>query len=166
MRTHPTPPTRATSPRCGSDDGSAIFFTPAPSASTRHDGWTPERQCDFIAQLGRLGVVSAAAGAVGMSAKSAYALRKRAGAESFLAAWDTALEQGRARALDLSIDRTINGTSTPILFRGRHVSVRRVYDNRLLLAALRTIPPPTPTGLSFQQMLDALADAPAPDEPE
>ena len=65
-------------------------FDPVPSASTRRDGWTPDKQRAFIERLGECGVVSIAARAVGMSPKSAYVLRKRPGAESFAAAWDEA----------------------------------------------------------------------------
>jgi len=63
-------------------------FEPIPSASNRHDGWTPERQRGFIHALSRIGMVSAAARAVGMSRNAAYALLKRAGPESgFACAW-------------------------------------------------------------------------------
>ena len=40
-------------------------FEPVPSASNRHDGWTAERQRLFIAALKEIGMVSAAAKAVG-----------------------------------------------------------------------------------------------------
>ena len=158
MRTRPaSPPPHAARP-----DATSVFaFTPVPSASTRHDGWTPERQRDFLEQLARIGVVSAAAGAVGMSAKSAYALRKRRGAESFVAAWDAALGEGRGRALGLAIERALNGTVTPILYRGRHVGIRRTFDNRLVIAALRTMPPHVPSEGSFHEALAALSGAPA-----
>ncbi|RHW16321.1 hypothetical protein D1610_15875 [Sphingomonas gilva] len=118
-----------------------LAFAPVKTAA-RHDGWTPARQRDFIAQLARIGVVGAAAKAVGMSAKSAYALRKRAGEGSgFAAAWAGALDIGRARALSLAIDRALNGEATPVFYRGRQIGERRRYDNRLLLAALRAIDP-------------------------
>jgi hypothetical protein len=35
-------------------------FDPVPSASPRHDGWTPERQRGFIDALARVGIVAAA----------------------------------------------------------------------------------------------------------
>ena len=117
-----------------------LAFTPAPSRA-RHDGWTARRQVDFIDALGTIGVVGAAASAVGMSAKSAYALRKRAGAEGFAAAWDAALGAGRAVALSIAIDRAINGVAIPIFYRGLQVGERRSYDTRLLIAALRTTSP-------------------------
>lgn len=118
----------------------AIAFEPVPSASTRHDGWTPERQREFIHQLARIGLVSAAARSVGMSPKSAYALRKRAGPGStFVAAWDAALAQGGRQAEFLAIDRAIEGVEVPYFYGGIQRGTRRVYDNRLLLAALKLV---------------------------
>ncbi|MES2444381.1 MAG: hypothetical protein V4574_16260 [Pseudomonadota bacterium] len=119
-----------------------LAFTPVPGASPRHDGFTPARQRDFIAQLARIGVVSAAARAVGMSAKSAYALRKRAGeGSSFAAAWDHAVAEGRARALDTAIARALHGEATPVFYRGRQVGSRVRYNDGLLIAAIRAIDP-------------------------
>ena len=121
-----------------SSDG--LDFAPVPSASTRHDGWTPAHQRAFINQLARIGVVRAAARAVGRSAKSAYALRRRAGVDSgFVRAWDRALALGREQALDTAIDRALTGEATPIFYRGRQVGERRRYDNGLLIAALRAL---------------------------
>jgi hypothetical protein len=67
-----------------------LRFTPVP-VKARHDGWTPARQRAFIEALAATRCVVRACKAVGMSTVTAYALRKRAGAQSFAAAWDTAL---------------------------------------------------------------------------
>jgi hypothetical protein len=56
----------------------------------RRDGWTVERQREFIRVLHVKRSISLACRAAGMSRKSAYALRERPGAESFAAAWDAA----------------------------------------------------------------------------
>lgn len=86
----------------------------------------------------RIGVVAAAAKAVRMSPKSAYALLKRAGEESsFARAWDAARREGRSRARDTAIDRALNGVATPIFYRGRKVGERRRFNDRLVIAALR-----------------------------
>jgi hypothetical protein len=58
---------------------------------TRRDGWTIERQADFLGMLAETGSVIGACEAVGMSRKGAYRLRALPGAESFAAAWDAAL---------------------------------------------------------------------------
>lgn len=149
MRQHPSlpPPT-------------APDFTPVPSASTRHDGWTPTRQHSFVDHLTRIGMVSTAARAVGLSAKSAYALRKRAGAESFNAAWDLALDIGRGHALDLAIQRGVDGVATPVFYRGRQIGVRQVYDTGLLLAALRVMPKQERTTLTLHEAMAALGEIP------
>lgn len=114
-------------------------FDPVPSASTRHDGWTPERQRLFIAALRKIGVVSYAAEAAGMSRKSAYALLKRAGPGSgFARAWAEAQAAGRASTFFTAVERAIDGVEEPYFYRGIQRG-SRVYDNRLLIAALRSI---------------------------
>lgn len=113
-------------------------FTPVPSSSSRHDGWTPEKQRSFIEALASIGVVAAAARAVGMSPKSAYALRTRAGPESgFARVWRAAQKEGRTQAYGLAIERAIKGVATPVFYRGRQVGERRRFNDRLVLAALR-----------------------------
>lgn len=115
-----------------------LAFDPVPSASTRHDGWTPERQRGFIRALSMIGMVAPAARAVGMSPKSAYALLKRAGPESsFARAWEAALEQGRITAEHTAVDRAINGVEIPYFYRGVQRGFKRVFNDRLLIAALR-----------------------------
>jgi hypothetical protein len=75
---HPRPPSRA-----------LPAFDPVPLRA-RRDGWTPERQREFIRILHVTRSISAACQAVGMSRKSAYRLRERPGAETFATAWDAA----------------------------------------------------------------------------
>jgi hypothetical protein len=101
----------------------------------RHDGWTPERQRILIAALRKIGVVSFAAAAAGMSRKSAYALLKRAGPESSFAR-QTA---GRTNAWYTAIGRAIEGVEEPCFYGGRQRGTRRVYNDRLLIAAFRAI---------------------------
>ncbi|HEU0043331.1 hypothetical protein [Sphingomonas sp.] len=62
-------------------------FTPVP-VRARRDGWTPQRQRDFIAALADVRCVVVAARLVGRSFQTAYRLRARADAVSFAAAWD------------------------------------------------------------------------------
>jgi len=59
-------------------------FEPVPLRH-RHDGWTAERQRNFIALLAAGWRPGRAAARVGMSRKSAYALRSRPGGEGFAA---------------------------------------------------------------------------------
>lgn len=67
--------------------GELPAFTPVPRKCQRHDGWTPERQRDFIAALADTGSVEAACKAVDMAQRGAYELRRQPGAEGFRAAW-------------------------------------------------------------------------------
>ena len=122
-----------------------LDFVPLPCRAS--NGWTAARQLGFIAALGELGLVGAAAEAVGMSRQSAYRLRARAAARGaagavgagFVAAWDAAIDQGETEALSLALDRAVNGVAEPYFYGGRQRGVRRRYDNRLLLAAMRAI---------------------------
>lgn len=123
-----------TAPIASEDD--QIAFTPVPFAAKRYGGWTPNRQRKFIYHLSRIGVVAAAAKAVGMSRTSAYKLRERKGAESFAAAWDMALEMGHGNADDHAITRAIEGYTVPYFYGGLMRGEIRRYDNRLLLASL------------------------------
>jgi hypothetical protein len=117
-----------------------LDFEPVPSASNRHDGWTPERQRGFIAALAAVGIVAWAAAAVGMSRKSAYELLKRAGPQSsFARAWREARAMGRMNATFTGVDRALNGTEVPYFYGGLQRGTRRVFDDRLLAAALRAI---------------------------
>lgn len=117
-----------------SDD--PLHFTPVPTASTRHDGWTPERQRRFITALAAMGVVAAAARAVGKSATAAYKLRDRPHAADFAGAWDTAVAMARDRAYDQAIDQAMNGIVTPRYYRGQQVGTVRRFDYRLALKVL------------------------------
>jgi hypothetical protein len=62
-----------------------------PIKRQRHDGWTPQRQMLFLAELRRSRNVVRAAAAAGMNRKSAYRLRERADGAEFAAAWDRTL---------------------------------------------------------------------------
>ena len=117
-----------------------LAFTPVPSASKRHDGWTAERQRGFILALSKIGMVSAAARAVGMSRESAYRLLERAGPDSeFAAVFREARDAGQTNAWWTAIDRAVHGVEVPYFYRGTQRGVRRVYNDRLLIAAFRSI---------------------------
>ncbi|QTD55989.1 hypothetical protein [Parasphingorhabdus cellanae] len=118
------------------DEDDPLAFIPVPFAVKHYRGWTPDRQRQFIHQLSRIGVVSAAAKAVGMTRDSAYKLRKRKGAESFAAAWDMALEMGCDNGHDHAITRAIEGYTVPYFYGGLMRGEVRRYDNRLLFALM------------------------------
>ena len=96
-------------------------FYPVPTR-TRRDGWTAQRQADFIGMLAETGSVLGACEAVGMSRKSAYRLRALPGAESFAAAWDAVLgavpRKVTPPARNIFCDTL--GPVRLIMFRGRY----------------------------------------------
>ena len=108
-------------------------FYPVPTR-TRRDGWTAQRQADFLGMLGETGSVMGACEAVGMSRKSAYALRARPGAASFAAAWDAALGAPvrKVAVMDLHF-LAHHGLIRPVLFRGRYRGVQCKPDDSALL---------------------------------
>jgi hypothetical protein len=137
-----------------SPDPDPLAFTPAP-VRARRDGWTPDRQRKFIQALAAIGAVAAAARAVGKSATAAYALRERAGAESFAAAWDMAVQMAQDRAFEAALDRAMNGYEVPRYYAGRQVGTVRKFDYRLALAVINA-PPPPPLTAAQQAEVDRL----------
>ena len=120
--------------------GTICEFTPVPMLRHRRSGWTEEAQRRFISALLVMGSVGAACRAVGMGRVSAYRLRERAGAESFAAAWDVAVDTGRWRQYDYAMERALHGVTTVRVSRGGSVSVEGGPDMNLVYAALRDIP--------------------------
>lgn len=119
-----------------------LAFTPVPFERLHHNGWSPQRQRDFIAALAAMGNVLRAARAVGMTKQAAYGLRKRPGAESFAAAWDLALHMGYDDMLGRAMDRALRGVATPRCYKGKVVGMRYTFDHRLAMAALNGSSPP------------------------
>jgi hypothetical protein len=103
----------------------------------RYDGWTPDRQLEFIERLADCGCVEEAARAVGMSRTAAYTLRRRPDAQAFRLAWDAAMDTAVARLSDSALARAINGVPVPIFHGGEQVGERRHFDERLTMFLLR-----------------------------
>ena len=126
------------------DPEDLITFTPYVSRKPRHDGWDAELQRYFIVALLLYGCVAQACKAVRKSPASVYALRKRAGAESFAAAWDEALERGRERAFAIAVDRAVNGVTVPRFYQGRFVGTTHRFDHRTIMRVLMPVASPPP----------------------
>jgi hypothetical protein len=109
----------------------------------RHDGWTASAQRDFILRLARGAGIGEAARALGFSRQSAYALRRRRGAESFASAWDSAVALGRnMAAVERREGAFAHGAETllvPRYYRGRLIGFVQRDDNRSAMRALRSI---------------------------
>ena len=111
-------------------------FTPWLGERRRARGWSPVTQRAFIVALTRIGSARAAAKAVGRSVRSAYALKGRDGAESFAAAWDTALLAGVEGAQQAAISRALHGELVPVFKDGVCTGHRLQHNDRLLVATL------------------------------
>jgi hypothetical protein len=112
-------------------------FYPVPIRA-RRDGWTIRRQADFLGMLAETGSVMGACEAVGMSRKSAYALRARRGAESFAAAWDAALGAPVRMVTPPALETAAReGAIRLVMFRGRYRAWWRRPDDRALLQLVR-----------------------------
>ncbi len=130
MESNPT-----ASPRDPAEQAVAPFI-PVHGRS-RIDGWTPVRQRMFCEVLAECGQVREAAEAVGMTAQTAYRLRRRAEGKGFSLGWDAALQLARQRLLDLALERAVDGSlETTYDGDGKILRQRRKQDVRLLLAVI------------------------------
>lgn len=104
----------------------------------RADGWSAEKQRLFIATLADTGSVTLAARAVGMSVKSAYALRRAPDGAGFDRAWIAAIRQAMSRLIDVCMERALEGTEEPIYDKdGRHIGHRVRHHDRMAMFLLR-----------------------------
>ena len=133
MTDSPAPP----KPRARRLKAAGVAFASVPTARKRHDGWTPQRQRDFLAALYACGVVATAAKAVGMSTRTAYRLRARPGAESFAAAWDHLLREASARAYAMVVEAALTDRFVPRHYRGLVTGFVTANNERMLFAVLR-----------------------------
>ena len=117
------------------EPASPFDFEPVP-VRARHDGWTPEKQREFIEALADTGIVREAAARVGMTEQSAWRLRRRADAAAFDIAWEAAAPAGARRLHSLAWERAIEGTVKGHFYHGELKSEERVFDNRLLICLL------------------------------
>lgn len=107
------------------------------SSPSREDGWTPERQFEFVEHLKIHASPRRAAAAVGMSVVSAYKLRNDPASEHFRAQWAVAVSDCMENIREIALDRALNGTLVPILRDGTEVGEALVYSDRTLIALLR-----------------------------
>lgn len=115
-----------------------LDFVPVERERQRVDGWTPQRQRDFIGILADTGCVREAAKLVGMSESSAYRLRRSLEGQSFSYAWELAMRQASRRLVDVAFERALKGVEDPVFDRdGQCTYVRRKYNDRLLMFLLR-----------------------------
>jgi hypothetical protein len=155
-------------------------FVPA-RLRPRHDGWTAERQRQFIEALAERGCISDACEAVGITPKSAYRLRRHPEGAAFAEAWDRALAVATGRLVAIAFDRAIKGGTREYWKDGICVAEVRAPSDRLLMFLLsrldaRRFGSLAGLGLSAEDplvaaraalpgLLDRLADTDCPADP-
>src|SRR4051812_36081217 len=107
-----------------------LFTPPRPR---RAGEWTPDRVVTFIVTLAATGSVTLAAREVGMSRKSAYALKARDPA--FAAAWNAAVKAGKGD----KADKPDTPPAPPPKVTGPPASSRRIW--RRPMPGPRGLPP-------------------------
>jgi hypothetical protein len=117
-----------------------LAFDPVP-VRRRIDGWSPEKQRDYVEALADTGVARQAAAMVGMTEQSASRLRRRADARSFDRTCEAAMRVGARRLVSVAFERAIEGTIKQHFYHGELKGEERVYDNRLLIALLGKLGP-------------------------
>lgn len=130
-------------------------FDPAPTRN-RQSGWTADRQRTFIDILALTGSIGEASAAAGVSSRSAYRLRNRAGSASFAQAWDMAQMMSATRLAALAFDRAINGRVERFYKDGELVMERRLPSDRLLTWLLAHLDPARFGGPARQAALAAV----------
>jgi hypothetical protein len=99
----------------------------------RRDGWTAERQLQFLDALASTRSISKAAFAAGMSRESAYRLRRRCEASLFAALWDRMLGSAATNRTEVHIPALSDGRLARLL--GNHF--RRESGDFALIGASR-----------------------------
>ncbi len=117
-----------------------LDFDPVP-LRFRRDGWTPEKQREYVEALADTGVARQAAARVGMTEQSVNRLRRRPEARSFDRSCDGAMRVGAKRLVSIAYERAIEGTIKRHYYHGEVRSEERVYDGRLLIALLAKLGP-------------------------
>jgi hypothetical protein len=102
----------------------------------RHDGWTPDRQRDFLERIADGYTVGVACRIVGMTPGSAYALRRRAGGAVFALGWRAANLVARDHVAERLLARAMDGQTETITRADGSVVERHRYDNRLACSML------------------------------
>ena len=111
-----------------------LAFTPVPRrVQASRNTITADRQRVFINVLAQTGSVMTASRVIGNAPGSMYALKNAAGAESFAAAWDAAVQRGARQILDILVDHAINGTPETIYKDGVLVAERRRFNYRMMM---------------------------------
>jgi hypothetical protein len=108
-----------------------------PPRRRRRDGFSPERQEQFVEHLRATASMTDAARLTGISRSTAYNLYNSPDAGAFRTAVDAALDATQGLLEATALERAIKGQEEIVYYRGQRVGVRWKYDNRLLMSLLR-----------------------------
>ena len=111
-------------------------YTPV-ALRARRDGWTADRQRQFLTALAETGCVSDACKAVGVSPRSAHRLRARPDATAFVRAWDEALLMSVQRLVALAFERATHGSIRELWKDGVLIAESRQPSDKLLMFLLQ-----------------------------
>ncbi|WP_404335025.1 hypothetical protein AB2M62_15030 [Sphingomonas sp. MMS12-HWE2-04] len=128
----------------------------------RHDGWTAERQRDFLRALAETGCISEAVLHVGLTTRSAYRLRNHPQGAAFARAWDEALRLGAGKLMTLAYERAIRGQIRESWRDGKLIGQRRAPSDRMLTYLLSSLLPRNHDEATRWNGLHAMAAAAAP----
>ena len=104
--------------------------------------WRHGNPTVFVAAIVALALLGGwAAGIAGVSSRSAYRLRNKAGAESFARAWDAALSLCATRLAAIAFDRALHGRSDRFYRDGELVMERKMPSDYLLTWLLSRLDP-------------------------
>lgn len=131
------------------------------SLRIRKDGWTAERQRDFLATLADTGCVSVAAQAVGIRPRSAYRLRRHPAGAAFAKAWDEALMVAAGRLVAVAFERAVMGTKREIWRGGRLIAETTIPSDKMMMFLIKHLMPSTfgGHGTGQQSVEQRIADA-------
>jgi hypothetical protein len=128
------------------ENDSAPLHPPALTASRQANGWTIERQREFLEMLAQCGLVERSAGLVGMTRQSAYAFRLTAAGRAFDLAWDAALLLAHQRMIDETYELAFEGSVEQIFRDGKLVQEKRKRDPKMMLATIERLGEKTALG--------------------
>lgn len=121
-----------------------LRFDPVP-VRARKDGWTAAAQRRFILLLSQGAGPSEAARHLGRSKQSAYALRGRADARGFAAAWDGAVDfaatarEAKLGSAPVLAQSGLEVILTPRFYRGRLIGFVQREDHGRALRTLKQL---------------------------
>lgn len=96
--------------------------------------WTPKARAKFLDTLGRLGNVTLAAEACGLSRARAYQIRESD--QAFADEWDAAEAEAADRLEAEAWRRAVEGVDEPVFFKDEQVGTIKKYSDTLLVTLL------------------------------